>query len=192
MQDDIHDLLEILDDKSTKYEYPVHRSLIRDHCHLFLDNYKSLGGCELETIPVFVDWNIGNFSVTPNFKLFSRWDYDWFRMSTRMLDFYFFSRVASDIGDKTVFSYNVDVMMEERFIIFLKAYHKIFPLSELEIRFLKESYRFFILTYVIKYGRFFFHEIFATKLQKEALEIHLPTLDDKFDAEPLLNALDLY
>jgi predicted transcriptional regulator len=112
-------------------------------------------------------------------------------MSTRMLDFYFFSRVASDIGDKTVFSYNVDVMMEERFIIFLKAYHKIFPLSELEIRFLKESYRFFILNYVIKYGRFFFHEIFATKLQKEALEIHLPTLDEKFDAEPLLNALDL-
>lgn len=191
MQDDINDLLDILDDKSTKYEYPIHRSLIREHCNLFLDNYKKLGGDKLETIPVFVDWNIGNFSVTPNFKLFSRWDYDWFRMSTRMLDFYFFSRVASDIGDKTIFTYNVDVMMEERFILFLKAYHNVFPLTKLEILFLKEAYRFFILNYVIKYGRFFFHEIFATKLQKEALEIHLPTLDDKFDPEILLNALEL-
>ena len=191
MQDDIHDLLEILDDKTSKYEYPVHRSLIKKHCNLFLENYESLGGDELDIIPVFVDWNIGNFSVTPNFKLFSRWDYDWFRMSTRMLDFYFFSRVSSSIGDKTVFSYNIDVMKEERFQIFLRAYHKVFPLKEIEIRFLKEAYRFFILTYVIKYGRFFFHEIFANKLQKEALEIHLPTLDDSFDPEPLLKSLDL-
>ena len=112
-------------------------------------------------------------------------------MSTRMLDFYFFSRVSSSIGDKTVFSYNIDVMKEERFQIFLRAYHKVFPLKEIEIRFLKEAYRFFILTYVIKYGRFFFHEIFANKLQKEALEIHLPTLDDSFDPEPLLKSLDL-
>jgi hypothetical protein len=191
MRDDINDLLKILDDKSTKYEYPIHRSLIREHCNLFLKNYELLDGNTLESIPVFVDWNIGNFSVTPNFKLFSRWDYDWFRMSTRMLDFYFFSRVSSNIGDKTVFSYNVDVMMEERFIIFLKAYHKVFPLTETEILFLKEAYRFFILTYVIKYGRFFFHEIFANKLQKEALEIHLPSLDQKFDPNTLLKSLDL-
>jgi hypothetical protein len=73
----------------------------------------------------------------------------------------------------------------------LKAYHKIFPLTETEIRFLKEAYRFFILTYVIKYGRFFFHEIFANKLQKEALEIHLPSLDEKFDPNLLLKSLDL-
>lgn len=191
MQDDINDLLGILDDRSTKYEYPIHRDLIRDHCHKFLENYNTIGGDKLETIPVFVDWNIGNFSVTPNFKLFSRWDYDWFRMSTRMLDFYFFSRVVSEIGDKTVFTYNVDVMMAERFKLFLKTYHKVFPITEPEIRFLKESYRFFILNYVIKYGRFFFHEIFATKLQKEALETHLPTLDEKFDPELLLKALDI-
>jgi Ser/Thr protein kinase RdoA (MazF antagonist) len=191
MQDDINDLLQILDDKSTKYEYPMHRSLIREHCDLFLENYIKLDADSLDIIPVFVDWNIGNFSVTPNFKLFSRWDYDWFRMSTRMLDFYFFSRVSSDIGDKTVFSYNVNVMMEERFKIFLKSYHKVFPLNEIEIRFLKEAYRFFILTYVIKYGRFFFHEIFANKLQKEALEHHLPALDDTFDPEPLLKSLNI-
>lgn len=191
MQHDIHDLLHMLSDEKSKYDFPVHRKLIRHHCQEFLKNYDALGGDKLESIPVFVDWNIGNFSVTPNFKFFSRWDYDWFRVSTRMLDFYFFSRVASSIGDKTVFTYNVNVMMEDRFILFLKAYHKVFPLTRTEILFLKESYRFFILTYVLKYGKFFFHEIFAHKLQKEALEIHLPTLDDLFDAQPLLNALDL-
>lgn len=190
MQDDINDLLKIVDDKSTKYQFPVHRDLIREQCHTFLDNYNTLEADKLETIPVFVDWNIGNFSVTSNFKLFSRWDYDWFRMSSRMLDFYFFSRVASDVGDKTVFTYNVDVMMEDRFILFLQSYHKVFPLNEIEVRFLNEAYRFFILNYVIKYGRFFFHEIFATKLQKEALETHLPNLDQKFDPSPLLKALD--
>ncbi len=191
MQDDIHELIDLLDDSSSKYAYPVHRKLIKKHCDLFLDNYAKTEGAKLDSIPVFVDWNIGNFSVTQNFKLFSRWDYDWFRMSTRMLDFYFFSRVSSDIGDKTIFTYNVDVMMEKRFITFLKSYHKVFALSEREIWFLKEAYRFFILNYVIKYGRFFFHEIFANKLQKEALEVHLPTLDDTFNPEPLLKALEL-
>jgi hypothetical protein len=191
MKDDINDLIKILDDTSSKYEYPMHRSLIKNHCDAFLANYDTIGADKLESIPVFVDWNIGNFSVTPNFKLYSRWDYDWFRMSTRMLDFYFFARVSSDIGDKTVFTYNVDVMMEDRFIIFLKAYHKEFPLTGKEIRFLKDAYRFFILNYVVKYGRFFFHEIFATKLQKEALETHLPSLEDTFNPEPLLKALDL-
>ena len=191
MLHDIDDLLKTLESEDSRYDFPIHRDLIRSQCEEFLKNYKSLEGGEMESIPVFVDWNIGNFSVTPNFKFFSRWDYDWFRVSTRMLDFYFFSRVASNVGDKTIFTYNVDVMMEERFIIFLKAYHKVFPITEREILFLKESYRFFILTYVLKYGKFFFHEIFATKLQKEALEKHLPTLDELFDAQPLLKALDL-
>ncbi len=191
MQDDIHDLLQLLDDNSSKYDFPIHRKLIKKHCELFLENYDRLNADSLESIPVFVDWNIGNFSVTPNFKLFSRWDYDWFRVSTRMMDFYFFSRVSSDVGDKTVFTYNSSVMMEDRFIRFLKSYHKVFPLNGTEIRFLKEAYRFFILTYVIKYGKFFFHEIFANKLQKEALEEHLPSLDEIFNPEPLLKALNL-
>ncbi|HBX67620.1 MAG TPA: hypothetical protein DEG32_16240, partial [Balneolaceae bacterium] len=141
--------------------------------------------------PVFVDWNIGNFSVTPDFKLFSRWDYDWFRISSRMIDFYFFARISSNVGDKTVFSYDIDPMMEERFILFLKAYHKEFPLTKTELLFLKEAYRFFILNYVVKYGKYFFHEIFATKLQQEAYQRYLPQLDEKFDPEPLLKALDL-
>lgn len=189
MVTDIHDLMDKLEEPESKYEFPVHRNLIRRHCELFLENYEKLNGDSLEVMPVFVDWNIGNFSVTPAFKLFSRWDYDWFRMSTRMLDFYFFSRVSSDVGDRTVFTYNVDVMMEPRFLLFLESYHKIFPITEREILFLKEAYRFFILNYVIKYGKFFFHELFATKLQKEAYEIHLPTLDDVFDPEPLLKVI---
>ncbi len=189
MKTDIYDILNLLDSEEGKYDYPLYRELIRSQCELFLANYDKLNGAELENMPVFVDWNIGNFSVTPSFKLFSRWDYDWFRVSSRMLDFYFLSRVVSDIGDKTVFSYNIDVMMQPRFLQFLKKYHQVNPLSEREILFLKESYRFFILTYVVKYGRFFFHEIFANKLQKEAFEIHLPSIDTKFDPQPLLNAI---
>ena len=189
MLTDVNDLLSSLDSDKNKQQYSLHRNLIEDQCGIFLENYESLGASTLETTPVFVDWNIGNFSITPSFRLFSRWDYDWFRMSTRMLDFYFFSRISSDIGDRTVFTYNIDVLMEPRFFIFLKAYHKLYPISEQEILFLKEAYRFFILTYVVKYGKFFFKEAFASKLQKEAYEKHLPSIDKKFNPKPLLEAL---
>jgi hypothetical protein len=67
----------------------------------------------------------------------------------------------------------------------------VFPLQEAEIRFLKEAYRFFILNYVVKDGRFFFHELFATKLQKEAFEIYLPSVEREFNAEIILKALNL-
>jgi hypothetical protein len=80
-------------------------------------------------------------------------------------------------------------MMHERFKLFLSSYHRINPLSEQEILFLKESYRFFLLTYVVKYGRFFFHELFAIKLQKETFETHLPKLDKGFDPTQLLTIL---
>ena len=142
-------------------------------------------------MPVFIDWNIGNFSVTDKLDLFSRWDYDWFRMSYRMLDFYFFSRVVSDIGDKTVFSYVIGPLMEDRFIIFLEEYHKVNPLTKNEILFLKESYRFFILNYVMKDGSYFFHEKYAKKLQAEAFDIYLPSIDRDFDASKILEALNL-
>ena len=81
--------------------------------------------------------------------------------------------------------------MEERFLLFLKSYHQIFPLTEKEVRFLKESYRFFILNYVVKDGRHFFHEIFATKLQKEAFDIYLPSIDKQFNADIILKALNI-
>lgn len=191
MEVDIRHLLEVLETKEGRHEHRMHLDLIREQCKTFLKNIDDLGASDLDIIPVFVDWNIGNFSVTPSLELFSRWDYDWFRMSSRMMDFYFFSRIVSDVGDKTVFSYDIDPLMEDRFILFLKNYHKVYPLNEVEIRFLKEAYRFFLLNYVVKYGRYFFHEIFATRLQQEAYDEHLPVIDEKFDPEPLLNALNL-
>jgi hypothetical protein len=112
-------------------------------------------------------------------------------MDSRMLDFYFLSRVVSDIGDRTVFSYYIGPLMEKRFLLFLHAYHAVYPLTEKEIRFLKEAFRFFILNYVIKDGRYFFHEIFASKLQKEAYDIYLPSIDRDFNADVILRALNL-
>jgi hypothetical protein len=58
-------------------------------------------------MPVLIDWNLGNFSVEfdeedrSRFRLFSRWDYDWFRIESRLLDFYFLSRVSSRTGDRS-------------------------------------------------------------------------------------------
>lgn len=188
---DIESLLQSLATEDGSYEHRMHEEDIHTHSNAFLENIGKLGVDSLEKIPVFVDWNIGNFSVSSSYRLYSRWDYDWFRMDSRMLDFYFLSRVVSDIGDRTVFSYYIGPLMEERFLLFLKAYHEVYPLQEKEILFLKEAYRFFILNYVIKDGRYFFHEIFATKLQKEAYEIYLPSVDRDFNADIILKALGL-
>lgn len=82
--------------------------------------------------------------------------------------------------------------MEDRFILFLQHYHEVYPLSENEVRFLKEVYRFFILNYVIKDGRYFFHEIYASKLQKEAYDTHFAMIEKEFNADKLLKALNLW
>ena len=186
---DIHYLLNILETEEGRHIHRDHLVEIRRQCQLFLENSEQLNAGGFDTIPVFVDWNIGNFSVTSSCKFFSRWDYDWFRMSTRMMDFYFMSRVCSEVGDRTVFSYNIGPLMEDRFLLFLKAYHAVFPLTESEVRFLQEAYRFFILNYVIKDGRYFFHEKFASKLQHEAFEQYFPAIEQGFKAERLLNAV---
>lgn len=191
MESDIKHLLEILQTEDGKYEHRMHLDLIEEQCERFLKNVAALNMDQLTSLPVFVDWNIGNFSVTGKFELFSRWDYDWFRVSTRMMDFYFFSRIVSGVGDKTIFSYDIDRLMEDRFILFLEAYHEIYPLKREEILLLRETYRFFLLNYVIKYGRYFFHDIFATRLQQEAYQFHLPSIEDSFDPEPLLKRLNL-
>ena len=47
------------------------------------------------------------------------------------------------------------------------------------------------LNYVIKDGRYFFHEIYATKLQREAHEIYFPKLEETFDAGKIMKALKL-
>ena len=188
---DLEHLEEILASDFGQFEHRGNLDLIRRQIDLFRENTAKLQLETFERIPVFVDWNIGNFSVDSQCKLFSRWDYDWFRISTRVMDFYFLSRVVSDIGDRTIFSYNIGPLNEERFIFFLQQYHAINPLQENEVRFLKEVYRFFILNYVIKDGRYFFHEIYATKLQKEAYESYFPSIEQGFDAEKLLKALKI-
>lgn len=192
LKTDIDHLREIMNTDVGRYVHRQNMAEIYRQCNLFFENTERINFPEFELIPVFVDWNIGNFSVTSNIKLYSRWDYDWFRVSSRMMDFYFLSRIVSDIGDKTEFSYTIDQLNEERFLLFLRLYHEIYPFSENEIRFLEEAYRFFILNYVVKDGRYFFQEMISTKLKKEAYEIYFPSLDQKkFDAEKILNVLKI-
>lgn len=188
---DIHKLTKSVDKKEIKM-CASHRDLIMKHCDHFLNNADKVNyATEFESIPVLVDWNIGNFSITGDGKFFSRWDYDWFRMSSRVMDFYFFSRVVSDVGDRTVFSYLVDTLMEDRFMMFLKEYHRIFPLTEPEVRFIKEAYRFFILNYVIKDGPYFFRQTYSNKLIKEAYDTYFPALDANYKVEKILKALKI-
>ena len=160
--------------------------------HDFLLHLEHIRFDEWEKIPVLVDWNLGNFSVKHQghqFELFSRWDYDWFRIDTRMLDFYFFSRVSSETGDRTSFTYSPHTLLEPRFINFLRQYHEVFPLSKRELLFLPWAYRFFILNYVIREGAKFFREDISVKFRKDATRIYLPMLND-FNASRLLAVLD--
>ncbi|EOR95738.1 hypothetical protein ADIARSV_1051 [Arcticibacter svalbardensis MN12-7] len=189
---DINTLIKQLDTAKLKKQFSAEQiEVLRYHCESFLKNRLLFNAFAFESIPVFIDWNIGNFSVTPALKLYSRWDYDWFRMSSRVMDFYFLSRVVSDAGDKTVFSYLIGPLNEDRFIIFLEEYHKINPLTVMEVRFIREVYRFFILNYVIKDGTHFFSEQYASKLQAEAFEIYLPSIDRDFDPEKIIEALHI-
>lgn len=191
LRTDIYTLMERVEADEKQFGTRAQADMIKYHCELFLKNRLKTNAASFETIPVFIDWNIGNFSVTDKLELYSRWDYDWFRMSSRMMDFYFFSRVVSDAGDRTVFSYYINTMMEDRFIIFLEEYHKVNPLTADEIRFLKEGYRFFVLNYVIKDGNYFFSEQYAKKLRAEAYDIYLPSVDRDFDADKLIKALKI-
>lgn len=168
------------------------KDLLMRQCDEFLDQADKVNySTEIESIPVFVDWNIGNFSVGGDGKFYSRWDYDWFRASSRVMDFYFFSRVVSDVGDRTVFSYLIDPLMEDRFIMFLKEYHRIFPLNEAEVRLIKEAYRFFILNYVVKDGTHFFLPSYARKLQKEAYDLYIPAIETNYNVDKILKALKI-
>jgi hypothetical protein len=148
--------------------------------HEFLMHLEAVRFDEWEKIPVLVDWNLGNFSVhlkNNQYELFSRWDYDWFRIDTRMLDFYFLSRVSSQTGDKTSFTYSPHTLLEPRFMHFLSEYHKVFPLSPQEIDFLPWAYRFFVLNYVIREGSKFFRTDIAEKFRHDAATVYLPQLN---------------
>ncbi len=172
---------------------PTDIAVLRRHVHHFLVQLGELDYDDMAKIPVLLDWNLGNFSVDTDpvsgrFSLFSRWDYDWFRIDTRMLDFYFLSRVSSQTGDRTAFTYGSHTLLEPRFVHFLRSYHAVFALSENEVLFLKESYRFFILNYVIRSGGHFFRVDFWRRFQREAVMNYLPELDT-VDLRPLVDAV---
>jgi hypothetical protein len=191
LRTDINALLQQIEQDEKSFGTRMQADFLKYHCDQFLKNRSKYNVNTFEIIPVFIDWNIGNFSVTDKLELYSRWDYDWFRMSYRVLDFYFFSRVVSDVGDRTVFSYGINTMNEPRFILFLQEYHKVNPIKADELRFLKEVYRFFILNYVIKDGKYFFNQQYAAKLQAEAFDIYLPSVERDFNADILIDALKI-
>lgn len=172
------------------------------HTHEFLLELENIRYDSWRRIPVLVDWNLGNFSVRfdsdggPNesdgekdtFSLYSRWDYDWFRVESRVLDFYFLSRVSSQTGDRTHWTYSSHTLSEPQFLDFLRAYHGVFPLTEREIRFIPQAFRFFILNYVVREGSRFFRRDLCVKFREDAARVYLPQLDS-FDVDPLLEAV---
>jgi Ser/Thr protein kinase RdoA (MazF antagonist) len=165
---------------------------VRRHTHRFLERLDELGYDDIPRIPVLIDWNLGNFSVETDpggrFRLYSRWDYDWFRIEPRVLDLYSLSRVSSSTGDRTQFTYGSHTLLEDRFRGLLGAYHRIFPLTREEILLIGEAYRFFLLHYVIREAEAFFTPALASVLRREAVEIHLPSCD-RLDLTPLLAVL---
>ena len=192
--DAIH-LLEQVSEKHSAQKFSLDATeleVVRRHTHAFLVELERISYDYWQKIPVLIDWNLGNFSVDMQpdgrFRLFSRWDFDWFRMEPRLLDFYFLSRVSSRTGDRTHFTYSPHTLVEPRFIRFLQAYHTTYPFTEAELRFLKECYRFFILNYVIREGDHFFVEDLWRRLQLEAVHTYLPAVDT-LDMDPVVDGV---
>ena len=162
------------------------------HTHRFLERLIEVGYDEWPKIPVLIDWNLGNFSVDiaddGAFRLFSRWDYDWFRIEPRLLDFYFVSRVSSRTGDRTHFTYAPHTLVEPGFLALLSAYRSVMPMTADEVAFLPEVYRFFILNYVVREGARFFRSDLCTQFRHDAVRSWLPQLD-ALDLSPLLQAV---
>jgi len=171
-------------------------ALHRDTHQLLLE-FEAVHYDEWERIPVLIDWNLGNFSVVFNnaddagsFRLFSRWDYDWFRLESRVFDFYFLSRVSSSTGDRTTFTYSPLTLLEPRFVSFLAAYHSVNPLTEKEVRFIPLAYRFFLLNYVIREGARFFRDDLCRQFREEVARRYLKQVAT-LDFSVLLDALHL-
>jgi hypothetical protein len=188
--DAIH-LLDLLESPfaSRNFDLPPESiGVLWKHAHAFLERLIAVGYDEWPKIPVLIDWNLGNFSVATapdgSFRLFSRWDYDWFRIEPRLLDFYFLSRVSSKTGDRTRFTYGPHTLVEPTFLEFLKAYRARFPMIDEEVMFLPEVYRFFILNYVVREGARFFRPDLCTLFRADAVRTYLPALD-RLDASPL-------
>jgi DNA-binding FrmR family transcriptional regulator len=196
MKSDAIHLLDSVTDPHASQQFGLDQSrldVVHRHTHRFLMAVYEHGYDYWQKIPVLIDWNLGNFSVEMSgerFRLFSRWDYDWFRVESRVLDFYFLSRVSSRTGDRTRFTYGAHTMLEPRFKRFLRTYHRRFPLTADEVLFLGEAYRFFLLNYVVREGRHFFRHDIWRSLQHDVVDIHLPMLDS-LDLTPLLRELGL-
>jgi len=188
--DAIH-LLELLESPfgPRNFELPPEAmGVLWRHTHGFLQRLIDVGYDEWPKIPVLIDWNLGNFSVDTRddgtFRLFSRWDYDWFRIEPRLLDFYFLSRVSSSTGDRTRFTYGPHTLVEPTFLELLRSYRAVFPMSDDEVMFLPEVYRFFILNYVVREGARFFRKDLCRQFRNDAVRTYLPALDH-LDATPL-------
>lgn len=189
--DAIH-LLELLESPFAPRNFdlaPESIGILWRHTHQFLERLITVGYDEWTKIPVLIDWNLGNFSVDTrsdgSFRLYSRWDYDWFRIEPRLLDFYFLSRVSSATGDRTQFTYGPHTLVEPTFLEFLDAYCDVSPLSDDELSFLPEVYRFFILNYVIREGARFFRPDLCAMFRRDAVTTYLPALE-RLDPSPLL------
>ena len=61
MEVDIRHLLQIMETDLGRHEYRMHEGLIRQQASLFFNSMECLQANSLDKIPVFVDWNIGNF-----------------------------------------------------------------------------------------------------------------------------------
>ena len=156
--------------------------------HELLLHLESVHYDEWNKIPILVDWNLGNFSVVRDGgvpRLFSRWDYDWFRIESRLLDFYFLSRVSSSTGDRTSFTYSPHTLTESRFVEFVRAYHEVNPLTRRDVEFLPYAYRIFILNYVIREGARFFRHDLCAQFRRDAAHGYLEA-STQLDLKPLL------
>lgn len=176
---------------------PEHIGVLWRHTHELLLHLEQVHYDEWPKMPVLVDWNLGNFSVAfepgaheADFRLYTRWDYDWFRIESRLLDFYFLSRVSSRTGDRTHFTYQPHTLTESRFTRFLSAYHEVYPLTADEVRFLPEAYRFFLLNYVVRAGSRFFRPELCERFRVDTARWYLPQLE-RLDVGPLLETLRL-
>jgi hypothetical protein len=189
--DAIH-LLELLESPFAARNFemaPERIGRLHRHTHEFLLALERIRYDYFTRIPVLIDWNLGNFSVTRfpdgRFELYSRWDYDWFRIEPRMLDFYFLSRVSSRTGDRTRWTYGPHTLVEPTFLRLLAAYHEVFPLTPEEVAFIPETYRFFVLNYVVREGARFFRRDLCEQFKREAVTTYLPAYE-QFDPAPLM------
>jgi hypothetical protein len=189
--DAIH-LLQLAEDRLGQEQLgltPSEGALVARHAHEFCMALDDARYDYWPKQPVFIDWNLGNFSVQrtdTGFELFSRWDYDWFRVDVRHLDFYFLSRVSSETGDRTRFSYGGHTLLEPGFVELLRSYVEVNPLQPHDLLFLREAYRFFLLNYVVRDGARFFRSAHHRQLRRDVLDHHFVALDS-LDLRPLVD-----